>query len=105
MLMPRMLFTADPEVAMSLATICRNDSTHSGEAKAIESVEIITIAQRKGHRQQGDDLAKRVERAPSSLMMGRGLVRPTGSGGSGIGSRNGYTERRPPTPSLRSIGR
>ena len=38
--------------------------------QAVESVVNITIAQRRGHRQQGDDLAKRAERAQSFVMMG-----------------------------------
>ena len=39
--------------------------------QAIESTEIVAIAQRRGQRQRGDDVGKRVERAESFVMMVR----------------------------------
>ena len=38
--------------------------------QAIESTEIVAIAQRRGQRQQGDDVGKRAERAQSFVLMG-----------------------------------
>ena len=75
MLLLRMLLHRRLEVATSLAF--GRGQWAMLLRQAIESVENITIAQRRGHRQQGDDLAKRAERAQS----GGGLVKPTGSGG------------------------
>ena len=72
--------------------------------QAIESVENITIAQRRGHRQQGDDLAERAER-PVIRDDGRGLVRSTRSRRRALLLGTDTTlnmledpERRPPTP-------
>ena len=73
--------------------------------QAIESTEIVAIAQRRGQRQRGDDVGKRAERAQSFVLMGEISSGRQALEGEAVAPGTEATlnlledaERRPPVP-------